>query len=639
MRVGKMSFNRDALRIIVPVLALGMALYHLLHTQFMMLGPVEHQNLHYGLALVVVFLSLIRKAESRLQKTILWLLIGLSIAAVSYVFLNFNELMEIRGPLYRLTTMDIIMGMILILVGLEGSRRTFGSVFPIVALAFMAYAYFGHYLAGPLASPVISLKELITVYCMGLQGGMYGTALGISANYIFLFVLFGGLLGVTGAGRFFTKVGSMAARKMAGGPAITSVVSSGLMGSVTGSAMANVATTGAFTIPLMKKVGYKPHQAGAIEAAASTGGQIMPPVMGATAFIMAEMLEVPYVRVMTAALIPAILYFFSVGLYAQFQAKKMKVDASDALESVTIWKLLADAPIFILPLATIVVLLVLRYSPMFTIFWTIILLLVLALAQAVIRKEKGATKQLIDGFVKGATGGANIAVTCAVLGPIIASVTKTVLGMKIAGVIALWCGGNLVLALIITMFTCMILGMGAPTLAAYVLVSLVGVPVLVNLGVAPMSAHMFVFIFAVFACLTPPIAVSAIPAAGIAQSNYMRTAFESSKAGIIGFLIPYMIVFAPELMLGDVPAIQVVVSVICSLAAIVSLTAAIVGYGFRNLEIAERGLFFLVAAVIFGYVATKMMLLLLVGLGGFGALCLWEKGKTAKKRKPAMKPI
>ncbi len=631
-----MSFKKNPLKMIVTVLALGMAVYHLLHTQFMMLGPVEHQNLHYALALVVVFLSLIQKTESTFQKAILWILIALSIAGTSYIFFHFNDLMEIRGPLYRLTNMDIIIGFILILVGLEGSRRTFGMVFPIVALSFMAYAYFGHYLSGTLASPAISLRELLTVYCMGLQGGIYGTALGISANYIFLFVLFGGLLGVTGAGRFFTKVGSMAARRMAGGPAITSVVSSGLMGSVTGSAMANVATTGAFTIPLMKKVGYQPHQAGAIEAAASTGGQIMPPVMGATAFIMAEMLEVPYVRVMTAALIPAILYFFSVGLYAQLQAKKMRVDASDSMESVSIRELLSDAPIFILPLATIVMLLIMRYSPMFTIFWTIVLLLLLSLAQGGIRREKNTIKQLMDGFVKGAVGGANIAVTCAILGPIISSVTKTVLGMKIAGVIALWCGGSLILALIITMFACMILGMGAPTLAAYVLVSLVGAPVLVNMGVAPLSAHMFVFIFAVFACLTPPIAVSAIPAAGIAKSNYMKTALESSKAGIIGFLVPYMVVFAPELMLGDVSAFQIVLSVIASLFAILSLTAAVVGYGFERLHIAERVIIFLIAATLFGYVATKTTGFLLVGLGSFAVFGYLNKRKRVEQRGPAI---
>ncbi|MBW1803265.1 MAG: TRAP transporter fused permease subunit [Deltaproteobacteria bacterium] len=554
-------------------------------------------------------------------------LIALSLFSTVYIFIEYTNLAEMRGPLYLLTNFDVFVGISLIVIALIGCWMTFGAVFPIIALCFMCYAYFGRYLSGPFATPEIPIRELMSVYSMGFTGGLYGMTLGISANYIFLFVLFGGVLGATGASRFFTQLGSLAARKMAGGPAITAIVSSALLGSINGSAMANVATTGAFTIPLMKKVGYKAEQAGAVEAAASTGGQIMPPVMGAAAFVMAEMLEMPYVRVMIAAAIPSLLYFFSTGVYVQLQAKKMKIDARGAIKSAPARDVLADAPIFIVPLVIIVVLLLMRYSPMFTIFWGIVALFVLNGIQVAIRKEKGAMKRFLDGFVKGAVSGAAIALSCAVLGPIIATVTKTVLGLKIAGIIAQWSGGHLVFALLITMVASMILGMGVPTMPAYVLVALVACPVLVKMNVTLLSAHMFCFIFAIFSCLTPPIAISAIPAAGIAKSSYLRTALESTKVGLVGFLVPYLIVFAPELMFEHSSFFQILITVISSVAAIMALGSAIVGYCYHELGILERLIFGVAAAFLFGTVVADNNLVSFVALALYIALVLWQRSK------------
>ncbi|MFH1490263.1 MAG: TRAP transporter fused permease subunit [Pseudomonadota bacterium] len=628
-----MASGRISLGLIIKIIAIGMGLYHLIYTQILFFGPIEHENLHYLLALVLVFLAEMQKKPSPLNYAWMSLLIALSLFSTIYIFVEYSNLAEMRGPLYLLTDLDVFVGIALIFLALIGCWMSFGAVFPIIAVVFMAYAYFGHYLSGPFETPILPIRELLSSYVMGFMGGIYGMTLGISANYIFLFVLFGGILNATGAARFFTQLGSMAAKKMAGGPAITAIVSSALMGSINGSAMANVATTGAFTIPLMKKVGYKKEQAGAIEAAASTGGQIMPPVMGAAAFVMADMLEMPYVRVMIAAAIPSLLYFFSLGVYVQLQAKKMKIDARGAIKSAPRREVLADAPIFILPLLVIVILLLLRYSPMFTIFWGTVTLLFLNAIQVFIRKEKEAMKRLVDGFIQGAVSGAGIALSCAALGPIIVTVTKTVLGLKVAGIIAVWSGGLLVAALLMTMLASIVLGMGVPTLPAYVLVALVSVPVLVKMNVILLSAHMFCFIFACFSCLTPPIAISAIPAAGIAGASYLRTAFESTKVGLVGFIVPYLIVFAPELMFEHPSFLQVLISVASSVAAILALGAAMVGYFYHELGILERIVFGIAAGFLFGTVVADNNLISIFALAVFIALVFRQRSRAKGDRR------
>lgn len=615
----------NVVRMLMVGVALIMALYHLIYTQWMLIGPIQHQNLHYMMALVLVFLWAFTKQRTTFGKAVVVVLIGLSIYATAYMFLNYSGLQEERGPMLDLTGQDMFVGVLLVGLGIEASRRSFGWVFPIVAMCFIAYAVFGHNLPGPLQSPNIGIDELLVSYGLDLSGGIYGQVLGISANYIFLFVLFGSLLGATGASRFFNQVGMLTGSRLDGGPAITAVVSSALMGSVTGSVMANVAATGAFTIPLMKKVGYRPYQAGAIEAAASSGGQIMPPVMGATAFVMAELAEVPYVTVMAAALIPSILYFLSVGLYAQLQAKRLGIRMNpEDIESFSLRAFLHDAPIFVLPLLAIIALLVMGYSPMFTIFWAMMLLLVLNLIDIVTAKKYDQLKKVLPAFIDGAVTGAKIGVTCAVLGPIMTTVTKTLLGIKIPQLIVMWSGGSIPLALFITMCVCLVLGMGVPTLAAYLLVSMVGIPVLVNMGVPPFAAHMFVFVFACFSCLTPPIAIAALPAAGIAESPYMRTALEASMVGAVGFAIPYLVVGRPALMLGQGPLAETLAVTVVGAFTVVAFCMMITGYGLRVLHVAERAGLGVVVALCGFWIGAGNLTLLAAGVCLFAGLIILQ---------------
>lgn len=585
---------RDSLERLLPKILIGLSLlmvvYHLTYTQYLLVGPIYHLNLHYMMALVLVFLGALQETKSSGSKIMCGLMVLLSIYATGYIFIEFDALQTFRAPIMALTTQDMFVGLLLVGLGLEASRRAFGPVFPIVALCFISYAVFGHLLTGVLSSPEISLPDLLTSYAMGLDSGIYGSSLAISANYIFLFVVFGSVLGVTGASTFFNQVGVLAGRRLAGGPAIAAVVSSALMGSITGSAMANVVTTGSFTIPLMKRMGYRPEQAGAIEAAASTGGQIMPPIMGATAFVLAEMSQRPYADVMVAGILPAVLYFLSVGVYAQLQAKKLGLNASVIQTDLDTRSFLMEAPIFLVPLLIITTILLLGYTPMFTIFWALIALLVLNFLDIWRKGQWERMKEILPAFADGAVTGAKIGVTCAVLGPIITTMTKTMLGIKIPSIIAMWCGGSLLMALILTALVCIILGMGLPTLAAYLIVAMVGVPTLVNLGVDPFSAHLFVFVFAVFSCLTPPIATSAVPAAGIAGAGYLATALEASKVGCVGFIIPFMLVFAPEIQIISAHTgwVQTVVYFSGCVVLVFCLGVFIVGYGVRLLHLYER---------------------------------------------------
>lgn len=591
-----MKFLDKSIVMIMTVLGSLMIIYHMVYTQLVLLEPTQHQNFHLMLALSLVYLLSFSKAKTSIEKVIALILLALSIYSTGYIFVEYTDLQEIRGPIGMLNTQDMIVGTLIVVLCIEASRRAFGLAFPLVAVCFIAYCYFGHMLPGAIAAPEISYMEMITTFVMGLSGGLYGSTLGVSANYIFLFVVFGSLLSATGASQFFNRVGAAAGKRLAGGPAISAVISSALVGSITGSSLANVVTTGTFTIPLMKKAGYKPHQAGAIEAAASTGGQIMPPVMGATAFVLAEMASTPYVEVMTAAFFPALLYFLSIGIYAQLQAKKLRIDSSSLFtEAYTRQQFLREAPLFLGPLGIIMLLLFLGYSPMFTVFWAVVALLGIN-AFALLREGrfKEAMPALVPELRDGAVTGAKIAVTCAVLGPIVAVMTKTSLGIRIPSIINLLCDGNVLIALIITALVCILLGMGVPTLAAYLMVAMVGVPALVNLGVPVLAAHMYVFIFAVFSSITPPVATAAIPASGIAESPYMITAFEAFKVGFVAFIIPFFCVFAPEIMLGQTDA-GILVSILAFLwvlIAVLMISMSICGYTFIPISMPARVLTF-----------------------------------------------
>lgn len=590
------------------VTAVSMVLYHLLATQYIFLPYDLHKNAHLAFALVLVFLSLIKKGSGH------WFLIlGLtvfSIVVTAYVFFFYDDLvMRIGIP----TQPDIIMAVVLIIIVLEATRRAFGIMLPIFSLFFLAYTFFGHYIPGGLHLPFFGAKHIISKIALDFRG-ILGVILGISANYIFLFVIFGSLMKSTGTVKFFDQVGRFVGKRFRGGTALSAISTSALFGMVTGAASSNVVLTGSFTIPAMKQAGYTREQAGAIEASASTVGQVMPPVMGAAAFVMADFTEVPYYHIIRIAAIPAILTYFCMAIYVQLRAKKSNIRPQTA--EVDYKQMLRHSYLFFIPLILLILLLMKGYSPNYTIFWTIILLVALSL----VRKEtRMSLRDWVDAFVEGAVIGSTIAVMCATIGIVVATIIMSGLGIKIPAVIESVSGGSLTIALILTMFAAVILGLGMPTTAAYILVAFTVAPFLIKAGLGVMSAHFFVFYFAVFSLVTPPVAPAVVTASALARGNFWKSGVEATKIAVAGFLLPFLMIYCPVLLLQPESLMKGIIDLIIIGIVLIGLQVVLVGYYFDECKWHDRLLTAISIALLLVYCYTDKYIFL-IGLGGFLAL-------------------
>lgn len=569
-----------------------MFVYHMFSTQYLFLGAYENQAVHLAFILALLFLNEARTAKNGWRYAYQIGLASLSLAATAYVFLNIGHLEEAFG--YPDTT-DLIVGVLLIFVVVEATRAAWGWTLPIVSAVFVLYFIFGHLLPGQLYHRPFELDYIVSYLSIGLSG-IFGSFLSISANQVFLFVVFGALLGVIKVNDFFFEAGKIAGKVFQGGPGQTAVVSSAMVGMVSGAAVANVAITGAFTIPFMKKVGYKPEFAGAIEAAASTGGQLMPPVMGAAAFLMASFLGVPYADIMLAGIIPAILFFWGIMLGVQFLAVRNNIHPPS--EVIDFKLLMRRLPLFLVPLSVLIAMLLMQYTPAIAAFWAIILSIALACLS---RDTRPKFMDLLKCLAGGALIGAQIGISLAVVGLIAQTLITTGLGTKIAGLVEIISGGNLVIALLVTMMVSIVLGCGVPTSAAYTLVAIVVVPIIVNMGVEPLSAHFFAFYFAVISALTPPVALAALAGAGIAGANYFKTSLSAAKLAISGFIIPFLVVFNPALILKPINWISALGTFIAVPLSMTALTAALYGCGLTIFTRKERILATVTAALLFGY--------------------------------------
>jgi len=607
---------------IITIVAVVGALYHLVCTQWLFQTFLEHQNNHFAFSLVLVLLVIIKQQPRRWPYFLALMVVGL--VATGYVKIFFSALQERAGfP----TTADMIIGVMLVIIALETSRLAFGLAIPILACIFIGYDLFGHYLPDPFYHIKFDLEYVVSNLSIGLQG-MYGTALSVSVNYIFLFFLFGGILQKSGAIEFFSTLGKLAGRKLKGGPAQTAVVSSALVGSVTGSALANVAITGAFTIPLMKKVGYKPEQAGAIEASASVGGQVMPPIMGAQAFLMSAVTGISYVEIMIAALIPAILYFVGIGIYVELQARALNI--TPKFEEVNIKGMFIRMPCFVVPIGMLVILLVQGYTPMFCAFWGTVSLVAVNMFIDVLTERRLNLGKLVEGLTVGAIGGAKIGVTSAVIGFLLASMTMTGIGVKLSGMVAEWSGGVLFFACVITMLVSILFGMGVPTMVAYALVALMVAPALMNMGVPLLQAHFFCMFFAVFSNLTPPVALAALVGSGIAGSDYFKTAFTGFKIAMIAFILPYLIIWNPAVIMQPESAFIGVMTILTILMAMVSIAVVFTNYYITAVSPFQRIMFGLSAIILLGYAFTVNNFLLVLGIVLMGLLT-FNQLKTRKR--------
>ena len=572
---------------VVSALAIAFSVFQLYTAIFGVLDAQLQRAVHLGFGLALSYL-LYPTLDSWPRHTIHPLdaiLAVLGAAAPAYIVYEYQNLV-LRAAMP--TELDIVVGVTGILLVIEAARRVVGIPMVCVVLAFLAYAFAGPYMPGVLAHRGLTVNQLVS-HLYYTTEGIFGIPLGVSSTFIFLFILFGAYLESTGLGKFFIDAANAIAGWASGGPAKVAVLSSGLMGTVSGSSVANVVGTGSLTIPMMKKLGYHKNFAGAVEAAASTGGQLMPPVMGAAAFLMAEFVGVPYIEIVQAAIIPAFLYFMGVWLGVHFEAKRSNLKGIPRDQLPRLGTLLRERGHLALPLIVIVYLLVSGYTPMRAALVAIFLSI---LVSSLRKSTRMKPMEILLGLETGARNVLGVLVACAAAGIVIGVVTKTGVGLKLASGLLEFSGGMLLPSMFFTMITAIVLGMGVPTTANYVITSTIAAPALIQLGIPVLAAHMFVFYFGIIADVTPPVALAAYAGAGISGGNALMTGVNASKLAIAAFIIPYMFVLSPELLMIDATVGGLALSVFTAVLGMVAISASLIGYLADHCLLAERFVLF-----------------------------------------------
>lgn len=595
----------------ILVAALLMIIYHFLVVWFPVFNPVLHQNFHLGFSLLLLFAIAIRGMSGRRTRQVI-LTLGLVIGLVCVGFIHFHyERLSMWAGFPE--PVDRVVGIALTIAVVFLTWREWGFIFPTLFLISLSYAFFGHYLTGPMGHPHLEPDLILSNLGIGLEG-IYGMMLNASANLIFLFIVFGSLFEVVGIDRFFIELGSYFGGKLKGGAAHTAIVSSSFVGMCTGSAPANVALTGSYTIPLMKKSGYRGKYAAAIEAAASSGGQLTPPIMGVAIFIMAGFLGIGYGRLMLTAFIPAIFYYAIVIFGAVVIASRENIPKLE--KKIDKELLVKNGPVFLVPMGILTTLLILHYSPAYSAFFAIAAMLVIAMLRSETRPN---LQKLLEGLVKGAAGGASLGVACAAIGMFMKMLTMTGAASKLANLSQLLAGGSLTLGLVYAMCLSIILGCAMPIVVAYVICAIVVAPVLVEMGLTQITAHFFVFYFAVLSAVTPPVAAAAMVGSKIAGSGYIRTGLEAFKMIVPFFVVPFFLVENPIVMGQPQPFIEAVTVILALVIACSSLLAFSQGFLLAGMSLVER-FGFLVAAVfataygLSGYVPVLIAALILFSL-------------------------
>ena len=597
------------------------AIFQLYTAAFGILDAHLQRAIHLAFGFLLIFLLYpARKSWSRTSMhplDVLFALVGA--ASALYIVVNYQELV-FRAGINNET--DFIVGVVGTLMVFEAARRVVGWPMITVAFVFIAYAFFGPYIPGIMAHRGVQVQELFD-HLFFTTEGIFGTPMGVSSTFIYLFILFGSYLEATGLGKFFIDLANAVAGWAAGGPAKVAVLSSGLMGTVSGSSVGNVAGTGAFTIPMMKKLGYRPAFAGAVEAAASTGGQLMPPVMGAAAFLMAEFVGVPYFDVVKAAVIPALLYYIGVWLGVHYEAKKYGLKGTPREELPKFGPLFMEKGHLAIPLAVIVYLLVSGYTPMRAALAAIALSIICACLR---KSTRIGLKEIVNGLIDGSKGVLGVLIACATAGIIIGVVTKTGVGLKVATALLDLSGGQLLPAMFFTMITSLILGMGVPTTANYVITSTIAAPALVQMDVPVLAAHMFAFYFGIVADVTPPVALAAYAGAGIAGANPMRCGVIAAKLAIAAFIVPYIFVLAPELLMINATTLTIAYSALTAIIGMWGVSMAMIGFCQNALNSLQRVLFMAggICMIIPGHITD------LVGVVCLIAAFMWQRTNKIK---------
>ena len=573
---------------IVRILAVGMSLYHL---GVAFLGPPEaffFRGTHLLIAMVLTFLIFpgFRKGSRTTPGLIDLGLLALSCLTIGYLWANHNYLYDRFVFVDDLRPPDLVLGTIFILLVLEATRRCIGLAMPLTALSFVVYALF---------FTNVRPESLIEVNYLTTEG-IFGIPLSVSATYVILFILFGAFVERSGTGKLFMDSSMSVAGHTAGGPAKVAVITSGLFGTISGSAVANVITTGTFTIPMMYRLGYRPAFAGAVEAVASTGGQIMPPIMGAAAFVMAEFLGASYLEVATFALIPAVLYYVAVFFAVHFEAKRLGLMGVPKEELPKFFDVIKARGHLFIPLIIIITVLFMGYSAPMAALAGIMSVVPIALLRATTRKDISLS-MIIGSLEDGAKGTLAIAMACACAGIVIGVLAQTGLGLDFTTLVLNAAQSNIYYALGLTMIAGIILGMGLPTTPAYIIQVALLVPALIKLGIVEQAAHLFVFYFAILSAITPPVAMAVYAAVGISKSPLWETGWAAVKLGATGYIVPFMFAFSPALLMIG-PWDIVTVAITTALIGVICLASSLHGFLLVNLIWAERSMLFLAAILL-----------------------------------------
>lgn len=567
---------------LVTLLAIGFSVYQLYASIFPPPPAQIHRSIHLAFALGLIYLLFPATGKGTRTKVpiIDGLLAIISVVCSLYWLYNFDALITRIG---NFNQTDILVGGIAILLILEATRRVVGIPIVVIASIFLLYALYGNLLPGFFTHRGVSLERLISHMYFTLEG-ILGTPLSVSATFIFLFLLFGAFLEKTGVGAYFNDLALVVAGRRIGGPAKVAVFSSALQGTISGSSVANVVTSGSFTIPMMKRLGYRKEFAGAVEAASSTGGQIMPPVMGAAAFLMAEFTGVPYWEIAKAAAIPAILYFAGIWIMVHFEAKRIGLRGLSK-EEMPNKKEVLKRSYLLLPIIAIIGFLMSGVSPTRAALYGILTTIIVG----AFRKETRMSFQdILRALESGARAALAVAAATASAGMIVGVVTLTGVGLKFANGLLAFSGGIVLLTLFFTMIASIILGMGTPTTANYIITSTIAAPAIIALGAPTLSAHMFTFYFGIVADITPPVCLAAFAAAGIAKGSPMRTGFNSTKLAIAAFIIPYIFVLSPELLLIDTTIGNALFVIMTATVGMLGISAGLIGFWMAHMAVWER---------------------------------------------------
>ncbi|MGI6668471.1 MAG: TRAP transporter permease [Acetivibrionales bacterium] len=625
----KKSSNTTIKDKIIWVIALAFGIFHIYRG---IIGPMEaiyQRSIHYMFAGILVFL-IIPTTIKKFKKTGLIIDIILALCAalpVIYLIINRENLIYRFYYFQPLAWYEYALCVMLVIAVLEGARRRMGKALPIIAMVFIVYFIFGKYIPGMFGHSGFTPVQIVDTLYLTTEG-IFGTALGASSTFVVLFVMFGAFLEGSGVGNYFTRIALTATRRSIGGPCKTSIISSSLFGTISGSSVANVVADGHITIPLMKKAGYKGSYAGAVEAVASTGGQITPPVMGSAVFIMSEITGIPYNKIIIAAALPAFLYYYSVFLMVHYESIKLKIRVLKMDSGDTVKTLLKQVYL-LTPIVMLVVILMMGYSPTRAVLWSMVVLIAISFVDF---KKHMTFKQILDCIAEGGKGTIGVAMACACAGIVVGIVNYTGLGLKLSALLLSMAQNQLWLALLITAITALILGMGLPTTPAYIVVATLLVPTIIKMGVPLLAAHLFAFYFANISAITPPVALAAYAAAGISGDDPVETGFTAFRLAMVSYIVPFIFAYNPSLLLMGDSLLELVFVVIFALVGAYYLAVSIVGYISRPIAWWKRIIIF-AASILLIY---PEMLTSVIGLAAGGIFVLPEYVKY-RKVLPALK--